>query len=154
MPSVGPMPNSAVSFVSFCHCLESQSVIFSTVFSCSSILNESTRGRRCLDKEPLLGIRHSTFRRTQSDKSSPDGTRPSQPFATKHTDMVSPSPHDEGILREAQLSYLSFQVQVQVQGTVVLLESSPSSAGVLYQVPAQKAQHSDRTAYSVLRTAP
>ena len=93
MPSVGPLPappnpaRGPVSFVSFCHCLESQSVIFSTVSS-SWLFNVSTRGSRCFDKEPFLGIRHSTVARTQS---SPEGTRHNQPFATKHTNMVSPS---------------------------------------------------------------
>ena len=105
---------------------------------------------RCFDKEPFLGIRHSTFQRTQSDKSSPNGTRPSQPFATKHADMVSPSPHDEGILREAQLTYLSFQVQVQVQGTVVLLESSPLLRG--RTVPSTSTKGTAFRSHCVLRT--
>ena len=104
----------------------------------------------CFDKEPFLGIRHSTFQRTQSDKSSPNGTRPSQPFATKHADMVSQSPHDEGILREAQLSYLSFQVQVQVQGTVVLLESNPLPRG--RTVPSTSTKGTAFRSHCVLRT--
>ncbi len=74
-----------------------------------SIFSVSTRGCRCCDKELFLSIRYSTVERTQS---SPDGTRHNKPFATKHANMVSPSPHYEGILREAQLSSLSFQVQV------------------------------------------